>query len=582
MTETSEGGTGGVRASAGAGPAAPWERPEPGGAEASAGQSRAGAEGRQPGGQPHERHWQRLNPLMLAVHPLRQLIGFLPPVLVFLLVGAQDMHSRFYGLLAGVGLVVGFGLLRWLTTRYRITGERVELRSGLLFRTARSTPLDRIRSVDLTAGPIHQLFGLSVVKIGTGQRTDGVESRELSLDAVAATEADRLRTRLLERARQTHSAIPASVTPGSADAAPTADAAGTGAAGPQAVASEGEVLGRLDWAWLRFAPLTVSSLVAVGAVAGTFAQFVGDLGVRPGDVSKLGGVGTELATAPLWLGISLFALVVLMVAVLGSVLIFVETWWGFRLLREPGGTLRIRHGLLTTRSVSLEERRLRGVEVHEPLLLRLGRGARVTALATGLGGRRGHSRGSLLPPAPLEDAHHVAGLTLEEHPSPTRSGLRAHPRAALRRRLVRAVLPVLVVAAALWLAPLPSWSGWVALAALPVTVLLGVDTYRNLGHGLTGHYLLARSGVGVRRTVALQRSGVIGWTVSQTWFQRRSGLVTVAATTAAGHGSYRVIDVRTAEGLALAEEAVPGLLTPFLQGDDARPTQAPTSRTASE
>ena len=44
-----------------------------------------------------------------------------------------------------------------------------------------------------------------------------------------------------------------------------------------------------------------------------------------------------------------------------------------------------------------------------------------------------------------------------------------------------------------------------------------------------------------------------------------SGLVTLTATTAAGHGEYAVIDVRTADGLALAHHAVPGLLEPFLQ-----------------
>ncbi|MGH3515098.1 MAG: PH domain-containing protein, partial [Pseudonocardiaceae bacterium] len=73
-----------------------------------------------------------------------------------------------------------------------------------------------------------------------------------------------------------------------------------------------------------------------------------------------------------------------------------------------------------------------------------------------------------------------------------------------------------------------------------------------------------RHGAGVRGTVALQRAGVIGWTVSQSLLQRRTGLITVTATTAAGSGGYSVIDVETAEGLAVAEQAVPGLLEPFV------------------
>jgi putative membrane protein len=492
--------------------------------------------------------WQRLDARMLAVTPLRQLAGFLPVIAVVLVLGAQqDLDGRIYGLLVGVLVVVLAGVLRWLTTRYRITSERVELRSGLLFRNARSVPRDRIRSVDVTAGPVHRLFGLSVVTIGTGERSEGVESRELTLDAVSAAEADRMRQRLL-------------------------NAVDTGAAGPHhlgvSAPSTPTELAALDWSWLRFAPLTVSSLVAVGAVAGAVGQLVGEFGA---DVADLGGVRDQLSVAPLWLGVSAVAVLVLVIALLGSVLIFVEAWWGFRLVREPGGTLRIRRGLLTTRSVSLEERRVRGVEVVEPLLLRVGRGARTVAVATGLGGHRSHGRGTLLPPAPRDEAHRVSGAVLIEDPSPTRMALRRHPLEALRRRLVRAVLPVLAGSAVLWLAPVPAWVAWATLGLLPVTVLLAVDAYRNLGHALTSRYLVTRHGAGMRTTVALQRSGVIGWTVSQSFFQRQAGLVTVTATTAAGGGAYHVIDVRTADGLAVAEHAVPGLLTPFLNHDVAAP-----------
>ncbi len=486
--------------------------------------------------------WQRLNPRMLAVTPLRQLAGFLPVIAVVLVIGAQqDIDGRVYGLLAGVLAVVLAGVLRWFTTRYRITGERVELRSGLLFRSARSVPRDRIRSVDVTAGPVHRLFGLSVVTIGTGEGSEGVESRELTLDAISAAEADRMRQRLLD-----------------------SQAAGDPNHLGVTAAPRPTELAALDWSWLRFAPLTVSSLVAVGAVAGTFGQLVGELGA---DFADLGGVREKLSLAPLWLGVAAFA--VLVIALLGSMLIFVEAWWGFRLVREPGGTLRIRRGLLTTRSVSLEERRLRGVEVVEPLLLRVGRGARTVAVATGL---RGHGRGTLLPPAPLDEVHRVSGVVLTEDPSPTRTTLRRHPLVALRRRLARAVLPVLAGSAVLWLAPVPTWVAWATLGLLPVTVLLALDSYRNLGHALTSRYLVTRHGAGVRDTVALQRSGVIGWTVSQSFFQRRAGLVTVTATTAAGGGAYHVIDIRTSDGLAVAEHAVPGLLRPFLNHDVAEPS----------
>ncbi|MDQ2882541.1 MAG: PH domain-containing protein [Actinomycetota bacterium] len=490
---------------------------------------------------PGEPGWQRLDPRMLAVTPLRQVAGFLPVIAVVLLTGiGQDIAGRVYSVLGGVLVVLLAGLLRWVTTRYRITGERVELRTGLVFRSTRSVARDRIRSVDVTAGLVHRLFQLSVVKVGTGERTDGRESRELTLDAISAAEADQVRQRLLD--------------PLDADR-PNRCAA--------SVAPAGTELAALSWSWLRFAPLTVSSLVALVAVAGAVGQLISDVGANAVDV---GGVREKLTSAPLWVGIAAFAVLVLVIALAGSLLIFIEAWWGFTLVREPGGTLRIRRGLFTTRSVSLEERRLRGVEVIEPPLLRVGRGARTVAVATGLGGRRGHGRGMLLPPAPRREAHRVAGVVLEG-PSPTATALRKHPLVALRRRLVRATVPVLAGSATLWLAPVPAWAAWATLGLLPAAVLLALDAYRNLGHALTSNYLVTRHGAGVRGTVALQRAGVIGWTVSQSFFQRRAGLVTVTATTAAGNGGYSVIDVATAEGLALAERAVPGLLEPFVQHD---------------
>jgi putative membrane protein len=108
-----------------------------------------------------------------------------------------------------------------------------------------------------------------------------------------------------------------------------------------------------------------------------------------------------------------------------------------------------------------------------------------------------------------------------------------------------------------------SWLGPLALAMVPVAALVGWDRYRNLGHQLTAGFLVSRSGSLVRRTVALQRGGVIGWTFRQTIFQRRAGLVSLEAVTAAGRGGYTITDVAAADAVDLADAAVPDLLTPF-------------------
>ncbi|WP_179891931.1 PH domain-containing protein, partial [Streptomyces sp. sk226] len=150
-----------------------------------------------------------------------------------------------------------------------------------------------------------------------------------------------------------------------------------------------------------------------------------------------------------------------------------------------------------------------------------------------------------------------------------------HPRAARGRRLrwalAAALGPVLLLA--LLGALLTPVLLWIALGcaavAVPVAVVLALDAYRGLGHALSGRYLVTRSGTVRRSTAALERAGVIGWTVKQSVFQRRAGLLSVTATTAAGGGAYTAYDTDASEGLTFAAEAVPGLLEPFLERGEA-------------
>jgi putative membrane protein len=249
-----------------------------------------------------------------------------------------------------------------------------------------------------------------------------------------------------------------------------------------------------------------------------------------------------------------------------SVVSYLVSFWGFELTRHPGGTLHVRRGLLTTRAVSLEERRLRGVEVSEPLLLRVARGARASAIATGLTGGGGSAL--LLPPAPVAEAHRVAAEVLRE-PDPTAAPLHRHGPAARRRRYTRALGVVVIIVVALYAvhrwAGAPSWPWLAALLLFPVGAVLAADRYRNLGHALTGGYLVGRSGSVVRDTFALRREGIIGWRFDQSFFQRRAGLTTLTATTAGGASAYTVPDIENGAAIRLADEAVPGLLRPFLQ-----------------
>jgi putative membrane protein len=101
-------------------------------------------------------------------------------------------------------------------------------------------------------------------------------------------------------------------------------------------------------------------------------------------------------------------------------------------------------------------------------------------------------------------------------------------------------------------------------APLVAAVPLAADRYRRLGHGLLGHWFVtSRNTLRGRRDV-LDTEGIIGWSLGQSFFQRRAGLTNLTATTSAGKQAYGVYDVPETAALALVRAADPGLIEPFL------------------
>ncbi|OLZ54841.1 PH domain-containing protein [Amycolatopsis keratiniphila] len=493
--------------------------------------------------------WHRLDRRMLLIRPVLDVVKSLP-VLIGTVILGRGNGWEWFGL--GVtALTVLVGVSHVLTSRYRVADGQVEWTTGLLLRKHRAIPLDRIRTVDVTSEPKHRLFSLSAVRIGTGRHSlaQGAGNDQLVLDAVSRTEAHRLRTVLLHRKE---------ISP-EAETKP-----------PEQVVAE------VDRRWVRYAPFTLSGLAVVGAVFAAVWHFAHQLNIAPENVGPLRDLLDDLANTALWLIVVVAAVGLLVVVSLLSVGGYVLSFWNFKLTRESEGTLHVRRGLITTRSVSIEEERLRGVEVKEPLPLRIAGGARLTAIAGGLREGKGGDKGGglLLPPAPVGRVHEVAAEVLRENFDPATVPLNRHPRRALTRRLTRAIGGVLLLAAALfglaWIDFLPSWMWQVALGLAPFAALVGWDRYRNLGHAIVGRYLVSRSGSLARATVAIRREGLTGVVVSRSFFQRRAGLITVTAPIAAGKGGYQVVDVGESAGLAMAERAAPGLLTPFLSRDAQR------------
>jgi putative membrane protein len=496
-------------------------------------------ENRLEGPVPQDVQWRRLDPRMLLVHPVNELIKFLPVVVGAFVLGSSGGGEMWQ--LVGVALPIAVGVLRFLTTRFRITATQIELQRGLLNRSVLTARLDRVRAVELTSSPIHQLLGLAKVEIGTASAAKD-NDETFALDGLPMVEARDLRVALLHRA------------------GPAAEGEESAAGG---TATDDEVLLRFDPRWVRYAPLTTSGTVIAAAIFAALGQFANGIANRLSDDTWVVRYVEDNPVTTAVAAVVAFLVLGAVFAVLG----YLVQNWGFTLARDVRGrTLHVRRGLLTTRETSLEVQRVRGLEVGEPLGLRLVGAARLGAVVTGVSKKE--SGTTLLVPTAPRGIIDTTGSSTIGTSEPLHLPLHAHGPRARRRRYTRALavaalLPLLVLVVALSTS-VPVWTVLPALLPLPVAAAIAADRYRQLGHVLTDDYLVVRSGTFRGRRDVLQRTGVIGWNLRQSWFQRRAGLSTLVATTAAGHQAYAAIDVPVGRAVALADEAVPGLLTPFL------------------
>jgi putative membrane protein len=468
--------------------------------------------------------WHRLSPLMLLVHPVHEVVRQLPVLIGSLVLGtATGNHMVAVAVLA---VTVAVGLARWFTTSYSIGPRDVQLRTGVLQRKVLSLPRNRIRSVSTDARLLHRVLGLTVVRVSTGQ--EGKGDTVFALDAVEAQQVPQLRAVLLAESL-----------------APVNDAEAT----------PGAVLARWQPSWLRYSPLSFTGLAMIAAAVGLLYQVATGAGLQDSHLARSG-----LDTAQRLGLVASVAVMVVLVLVLSVVLSVMQSLvtYGNLVLRKDADVLHLHHGLLRVREHTFDMRRLRGGTLREPLLVRLFGGARLDAVMTGVGGAGEAS--VLLPPCPRATAQAVL-TELIARDDAVRAPLRRHGPAATRRRWTRAlVLPVLAIAAILvapW--PTPPWI-WVGCAVLMAGgALLAHDRARSLGHRVDDGWLVARAGSVQRRRDCVATAGIIGWTVRQTLMQRRAGVATLIAATAAGVKRYEVIDVPAESAWSIAAQASPWL-----------------------
>jgi putative membrane protein len=253
----------------------------------------------------------------------------------------------------GFGGVIGY--LRWKKFTYSVNAEDIRVDSGILSRTARSVPYERIQDVSLEQSLVPRLFGLVAVKFETG--SGGGD--DIALLFLREAEGERLRD--LVRARKD-------------GVAEKVD----GSAGDQSVMPEqiddSTALFAMDNKRLFTFGMFEFSLAVFAVVAG-LSQYLdwfvdyeiwdadlwrGLVAEQQGWLAGLGYVGQAFGAL----------LGVIGLLVVGSATGLVRTYlrdWQFKLEQSPRG-FRRRRGLLTKTDVVMPAHRVQAIKIGTGIL----------------------------------------------------------------------------------------------------------------------------------------------------------------------------------------------------------------------
>ena len=292
-------------------------------------------------------------------------VGMLARVVVPLLVGAVAivgksgaMLAALYilpGLLVLIGANVLIAYLVWSRLTYTVGLSDIRVESGVLARSARSVPFDRIQDVSLEQKLLPRLFGLVAVKFETGAGAGD----DLTLTYLTEAEGERLR----EVIRTRRDAAPAEPAEADADTPIT------------------QAPGRLLFAMPPRRVLTFGLFefsLAIVAVCAGLAQQLDFL--LPFEIWDWKAWRSQLSGSGRWLAdLGLAAQLIGGVLALGSLaLIGIATGvvrtalreWDFRLERTDKG-FRRRRGLLTRTDLVMPVHRVQALRIETKLVRRL-------------------------------------------------------------------------------------------------------------------------------------------------------------------------------------------------------------------
>jgi putative membrane protein len=437
----------------------------------------------------------KLDPLSIP-YRTGELVLRLAWLLVFLVIGSTVEGGTAIGLvvLAGFVVALGYQLVYYQRFDYVLTGDSLDISSGVVSRRNREIPVGRIQNVDISRNVVQRLFDIAVINLETA----GGSSTEASLKCVSETEATRLQEEIGRLKR------------------------GAAAEDPAESRREREEL---------FA-ITPKELVLRGVI-GVDLRLLSIVTVLLPVIAP--SLRERFADPLLGLALTAPLAAVLVVGATAAVsgVLAVTNYYGFRLSRSPG-ELHYERGLFQRFSGTIPLGKVQTLGVSENVIARrLGYASLAVETAGYAPGESGQQSA-----VPLAERGRVLDLaTSVESFQPVE--FERPPKRARQRYAVRyGVVAVLVVLGTFAVDRFTSLSfAWYVTAALLVAAPVAAHLkWANLGYDVQSEYVVLREGFWTKTTTVVPFYRVQTVLDSRTVFQRRRELATLVVDTAGSSG----------------------------------------------
>jgi putative membrane protein len=445
---------------------------------------------------------KRIHPVGVILSFLKIIKSYIIPVILFFFFGNYDRFEFFF--IIGIGivfvLIVIMSFLDWWKFTYCLEEGELRIEYGMFVKKKRYIPIERIQTINISAGIIQQIFRLVKVQIETAG--GGMEA-EAVLTAIKQQEADRIQ-KAIAVYKQNLSNL-------SED---------------QSVEKQELPTYKIEPKDLFVAASTSSGIgVVLSAIVAFLSQF--DEFIPYEDIINR----FEFLTNASFTIYAVLVFVAFFIAWILSIVGVLLKYAYFTLIKD-GEELKISRGIFEKHQVSIPISRIQAIRiVQNPLRQLLGY---ATVYIESAGGST-ENEGSSMILFPIVPKKEISPLLAQYLPLFVNCDiLHRLPKRSMIRYMFRKVIPmaVLCIPVTYFLAP---W-GFFSLILLPIGAYWGYASYKDSGWKLEGNQLQLGFRIVSKTTVLIHRNRLQSIKSKTSYFQKRKLLQTFETSIKSGIG----------------------------------------------